>query len=343
MPKVIALAQALVVTMLTTIAGCATLDATLHPSLAHATAQKFQPEIAARIVISIHDQKLVLLRGYTIAGSYSISTSRHGVGEVIDSGRTPRGIHAVAEKIGAGAALGIVFKDRVPTEEVVAVDTPDRSPITTRILHLKGLQEKNISTFERFIYVHGSPAENTLGSPQSGGCIKLSATDIVRIFDEVDVNTEVLIYEEPIDAAIKLVREMDLRLVALTNLAESGALEPIRKLCVGAVFGTDGFSMNDSVAMRWCTAGALQQDALTITMIGELHERGRGFVQNMSEARRAYEAGFKLGNPHALYKLALMYKDGIGGAKYESFARDYFERLAKQGHSGAKKVLADGF
>lgn len=297
---------------------------------------------ALRLVISIHDQKMALIDGTIVINSFLISTSREGAGEEIDSGKTPRGIHAIAETIGAGAAIGTVFVDRLPTNEVVAVNTVGRSPIATRILRLKGLQAQNWATFDRLIYLHGSPAESTLGTPQSGGCIRMSSTDIIQLFEKVGVGTVVAIFEEPLHTALKLLADADRYLLSLEDNAAAGALDSIRKLCVGGVWGLEGFSKNDASAKRWCFMGAKRRDPTMIAMVGELYESGRGVSTSYEDARLAFEIAADLGNAHALFKVAKMYREGIGGSKNETLAKKYLERLAGQGHSGAKKMLGGG-
>jgi lipoprotein-anchoring transpeptidase ErfK/SrfK len=160
------------------------------------------------IVISIHDQRLALLEDGAATRVYIVSTARSGVGETTDSDTTPRGRHAIAEKIGAGAPIGMVFEGREPTGEIVQVNTPGRWPVATRILRLRGLEKRNANTFERLIYIHGSPVEKLLGSPASGGCIRMKSADVVELFDLVRVGTEVAIHEEPLSSAIEAVREL---------------------------------------------------------------------------------------------------------------------------------------
>ena len=49
------------------------------------------------------------------AHHYAVSTSKHGVGELHGSLKTPRGRHMIRAKIGAGCAVGTVFVGRRPT------------------------------------------------------------------------------------------------------------------------------------------------------------------------------------------------------------------------------------
>ena len=125
--------------------------------------------------------------------SYVVSTSKRPPSNVKDSLGTPRGLHAIAEKIGADQPPGMVFKARVPTgrhfSELPDADTHPNL-ITSRILWLRGLeagvnQGGNVDTQERYIYVHGTNHEDRLGTPQSAGCVLMANLDIIGLYEEV--------------------------------------------------------------------------------------------------------------------------------------------------------------
>ena len=86
------------------------------------------------IVISVPEQRMVLLDDGVPTAFYPVSTSRFGLGDTPGSNGTPLGALEIAEKIGGGAPLGMKFKSRVPTGEIVPVDAPGRDPVVTRIL-----------------------------------------------------------------------------------------------------------------------------------------------------------------------------------------------------------------
>ena len=79
-----------------------------------------------------------------------------------DVRRTPLGKMEIAKKIGGGAPLGMKFKNRRPTGEIVPIDAPGRDPIVTRILWLKGLEAQNRRAYSRTIYIHGTAEEKPL-------------------------------------------------------------------------------------------------------------------------------------------------------------------------------------
>jgi L,D-transpeptidase YbiS len=150
--------------------------------------------------VSLAAQTLALTRGVTLAKEYTVSTSKHGAGELHGSFKTPRGRHIIRAKIGAGAPLNAVFRGRRPTGEIyspeLACAHPDRDWILTRILWLSGTEiGRNrlgrVDTMRRYVYIHGTPATEPLGSPSSIGCIRMANADVVELFDLVPVGTVV--------------------------------------------------------------------------------------------------------------------------------------------------------
>lgn len=154
--------------------------------------------------VSIADQVLLIYQYNQLVRSYSISTAKNGVGEMLGSEQTPRGWHLIRAKIGAGCAINTVFKGRRPTGEIYSSHLktlfPDRDWILTRILWLSGLEVgKNrlgrVDTMQRYIYIHGAPDEAPMGTPGSKGCIRMNNRDIIELFDFVPYGTKLHIYE----------------------------------------------------------------------------------------------------------------------------------------------------
>ena len=140
--------------------------------------------------IDVARQRLEVLREGHVHRSYAISTSRFGLGFEHGSNKTPLGRFVVGEKIGAGAALGAVFRSRQPTGEL-ASQGGEEDLILTRILWLAGLDEANANTRERYIYIHGTNQEELLGTPASHGCVRMSNADIKEFFDDISEGTVV--------------------------------------------------------------------------------------------------------------------------------------------------------
>jgi len=102
----------------------------------------------------------------------------------------------------AGAPLGMKFKNRRQTGEIVPADAPGRDPIVTRILWLRGLQAQNRQAFDRGIYIHGTAAEHDIGRPRSYGCIRMRSKDVVRLFNTVGVGARVEVVPASLQSAI---------------------------------------------------------------------------------------------------------------------------------------------
>ena len=151
-----------------------------------------------RVVISVADQAMDVYAKNQVIGHYLVSTSKFGIGDAQGTYRTPLGRLEIAKKIGAGAPVGAVFKNRRPTGEVLVPDAPGRDPIVTRILWLKGLEARNEDAFARFIYIHGTPEERNIGKPASFGCIRMRSRDIIRLFATVGIGAKVEIVPGPL-------------------------------------------------------------------------------------------------------------------------------------------------
>lgn len=146
-----------------------------------------------KMIVSVRDQKMLLVRDGSPVKSYKISTSKFGVGDRPNSNCTPLGRLQIAKKIGGSAPVGSVFKNRRPTGEVLVPNAPGRDPIVTRILWLSGTESRNQNTFRRTIYIHGTPEERRLGTPASYGCIRMGSKDVVDLYNRVGTGADVFI------------------------------------------------------------------------------------------------------------------------------------------------------
>ena len=149
-----------------------------------------------QMLVSVKDQKLLLVRDGQAIKSYPISTSKFGLGSQFGSKRTPLGKMAVAKKIGGGARAGTVFKSRRPTGEVLRPNAPGRDPIVSRIIWLTGRESQNRNTYARFIYIHGTPEEWRIGQPASYGCIRMKSRDVIDLYKRVGVGSQVRIMRD---------------------------------------------------------------------------------------------------------------------------------------------------
>lgn len=156
------------------------------------------------IDVNIEQQMLWLKEGHLVIHAYSISTALNGVGEQANSECTPRGEHQIAKLIGKNEAADTVFVGRVPTGEIYSKsldnEFPQRDWILSRIVWLSGCEfHKNkggqVDTFSRYIYIHGTPDDVTLGVPGSHGCIRMRNADIIELFELLELDMKVYISE----------------------------------------------------------------------------------------------------------------------------------------------------
>ena len=158
-----------------------------------------------RIHISLADQRLSLFGpdGACIR-RYPVSTALNGPGEVMDSGCTPRGLHRVRARIGAGAGVGTVFRGRRPTGEIwspeLAARHPQRDWILSRILWLSGCEPGRnrlgrVDSMRRYIYIHGTADDQPMGEALSHGCVRMRNRDVIELFELVPAGTPVEIEE----------------------------------------------------------------------------------------------------------------------------------------------------
>ncbi len=144
------------------------------------------------LMVSVPEQKMQLRQGERIVATYTISTSRFGLGFRKDSFKTPLGRFYIHAKIGHGAAPGEIFRGRLPTG-VIASQGGEEDLVTTRILWLGGLDAENANTKDRYIYIHGTNQEHLLGQPASHGCIRMNNMEILELFDRLKTNDSVII------------------------------------------------------------------------------------------------------------------------------------------------------
>lgn len=154
------------------------------------------------IYISASDAKLYLIKDKKIIKSYPISIAKNGLGNVINSNQTPTGLHEIKKKLGAGIPKNGILKSGVYTgkqaeiiSEPISVNT---DLVLSRILWLSGLEPGinkggKVDSYNRYIYIHGTPEEGLIGQPASHGCIRMYNKDVIELFNFVPLSTKVLI------------------------------------------------------------------------------------------------------------------------------------------------------
>ncbi|HUN81527.1 MAG TPA: L,D-transpeptidase [Phycisphaerae bacterium] len=151
--------------------------------------------------ISVYWQRLVVIRAGLIEAIYPCSTAARGVGNRDGSNQTPLGWHQIDERIGDGLPEGAVFNERKYTGRVWSQDQPtEKDFVLSRILWLRGQEPgvnagPGIDSHDRYIYIHGTPAEGKIGRPASLGCIRMKNRDVIELFGRTETGTPVLITE----------------------------------------------------------------------------------------------------------------------------------------------------
>jgi hypothetical protein len=153
--------------------------------------------------VSIAKQTMQFFRQGKLVRSFVVSTSKRPPSNVKNSLGTPRGLHEIAERIGAGQPPGMVFKARVCTGHhfnELSAEADTGNLITSRILWLRGLEPGvnrggDVDTYARYIYIHGTNREAELGRPQSAGCVLMRNLEIIELYENVRAGDHVLIVD----------------------------------------------------------------------------------------------------------------------------------------------------
>lgn len=154
------------------------------------------------IQISISKQELYLLDSGQIIKTYKISSSKYGEGSDVNSFKTPLGKHEVKKLIGHNESKGMRFIGRIPSkihpiyssEEVYVSD----DVVQSRIIWLSGMEQginkgPGVDSYNRYIYIHGTPEEWLLGKKASKGCIRMANNDVIELFALLKGGESVLI------------------------------------------------------------------------------------------------------------------------------------------------------
>lgn len=158
-------------------------------------------------IVSVSEQALYLYIKKSFVNKYPVSTSRYGIGQEEGSYKTPVGVHCVQEKIGADAELDEIFSSRKRTNTHATIEheavCTEEECITSRVLWLAGLEDginkdqnsegKNVDSYQRYIYIHGTHEEGLIGQVASIGCIRMKNNDVVDLFEKLVVSSLVII------------------------------------------------------------------------------------------------------------------------------------------------------
>src|SRR3954462_7082317 len=183
-----------------------------------------------QLIISVREQKLMLVQNGGKVATYPVSTSMFGLGDSWGRMTTPLGNLAVEKKIGDNVPVGAVFHNRRLTGEILQPNAPGRDPITTRILWLRGLEAQNAHAFQRCIYIHGTPEEKKLGRSASYGCIRMKSKDVAELYDQLPVGAVVQIIPDRLPKMDKMKprQEMSGGVVAANLTSHPSQVTPAR-------------------------------------------------------------------------------------------------------------------
>ena len=192
----------------------------------------------SRVIISVKDQKLMVMGNGEKLATYPVSTSKFGLGDQWGRMTTPLGFLQVAQKIGDHAPVGAVFRRRRFTGEILKPNAPGRDPVITRIIWLRGLEPSNAHAFSRCIYIHGTPEEKLIGKPASYGCIRMKSSDVTDLYAQLPLGAIVEIVADGLPKVPKASRgavftighpKEEAKRLGTPNVRTKGSEETVRK------------------------------------------------------------------------------------------------------------------
>lgn len=155
------------------------------------------------IYVGIKRQKLYYIENGKLALEFDISTAKNGAGNRKGSEKTPIGLHEIRHKIGENVPLGGVFNHKKFNNQTANINHTETAIetdyILTRIMSLKGLEDgvnkgKDVDSYARAIYIHGTADEGLIGKPASHGCVRMKNEEIIELFNSVDEGTKVILF-----------------------------------------------------------------------------------------------------------------------------------------------------
>lgn len=154
------------------------------------------------LYVSVKHQKLYFIKNNFIIKEYIVSTATKGIGSKANSYKTPPGLHTIKRKIGDSVPYGGILSSRFYTGKIAKILTDktkaDGDYVTSRIMWLQGEElginkGRNIDSYNRYIYIHGTAEEGFIGEPASHGCIRMKNKDVIELYDLVEEGIPVLI------------------------------------------------------------------------------------------------------------------------------------------------------
>lgn len=126
---------------------------------------------------------------YVLVEAYKVSTAAKGLGNLINSERTPTGVFELQSPEGQGKPLGYILgpwkSRRVGKIEKNLSNGRGHALMTTRKVPVNGIEQANRNALSRGVAVHGTNKENRLGRAASGGCVRMGNEESVEFADAV--------------------------------------------------------------------------------------------------------------------------------------------------------------
>jgi hypothetical protein len=163
---------------------------------------KYQRSFDSYLFVSVKRQKIFYIKNGDVEKIFLISTAKKGLGQEIHSEKTPEGLHQIKQMIGSNLPKDAILREREYSGEIATIYTDETDVeddfVTSRIMWLEGLESGinrggNVDSYSRYIYIHGTPEEGLIGKPASHGCVRMKNSEVIELFDLVQVNTPVLI------------------------------------------------------------------------------------------------------------------------------------------------------
>lgn len=160
--------------------------------------QREKRHTASLLYISSQSQTLTHIENQKVICTYQVATGKNGLGQTDGSYQTPLGLHCITDLIGDKQHVDTFFKSRVAIGSYK--NPPDnyhdeQDWILSRIIRFQGLetsfnqgsdnQHNSVDSFDRYIYIHGTPDEVFTPSPSSHGCIRMKPHDVIHLFGQI--------------------------------------------------------------------------------------------------------------------------------------------------------------
>ncbi len=132
----------------------------------------FLPDLERKLVLRLRERRVYLYVGEEIEVSYPVAVGRPGW-------ETPTGTFKVLHKV-ANPTWENPFNGRI-------IPPGPRNPLGDRLIVFAPMGNQGYAGF------HGTTNESLIGQAVSHGCVRMRNRDIRALFEQIDVNTPVIV------------------------------------------------------------------------------------------------------------------------------------------------------